>query len=458
MRRFRRDRITRGRVILAAAVVIVAGVLATVLPGPPSLNAPVATAWQPARPLPSGSGGVTAPACTWRLMSYLVAKGWQENTTGPEPGWLTCPTSRTCYVEGDNSTSPSGPADMNSLYVSSDGAQTWSVLPVPDGVTFTSALSCASVTDCAAGGLYYGQQPVYLSTANGGHSWTVRPLPADVGQIETLACVTATTCRGLASPSGEPASLGFSAIFSGMRFFVTADGGRNFTVTSFPKDAAIQSVACPTDSHCVAIGVYSHFSAKDGPDLDHGVLVTSDDGGLTWQRGAWPKGYGPGPQPEVTCADASHCAMIGFVERNGTEGDQVGYTSGKDAVQYTVTGFSSDGGETWTTSTFPRSMPYPMITLTCPTTTTCYAAGSDPHHAAHRQHTQRGVLGRRRHPQRWPDLAASHLRRPRAGTRRHAGRLVRGHRANPVPAGGRVRRDRGHPPGINSTPVYTNHG
>jgi hypothetical protein len=382
MRRFRRDRITRGRVILAAAVVIVAGVaagvLATVLPGPPSLNAPVATAWQPARPLPSGSGGVTAPAGAWRLMSYLVAKGWQENTTGPEPGWLTCPTAETCYVEGDSSASPSGPSDMNSLYVSGDGAQTWSVLPVPDGVTFTSALSCASVTDCAAGGLYYGHQPVYLSTANGGHSWTVRPLPAGVGQIETLACVAATACRGLASPSGEPASPGFSAIYSGMRFFVTADGGRNFTVTSFPQDAAIQSVACPTDSHCVAIGVYSHFSAKDGPDLDQGVLMTSDDGGLTWQRGAWPKGYGPGWQPEVTCADASHCAMIGFVEHNGTERNQYGYTSGKDAVQYTVTGFSSDGGETWTTSTFPRSMPYPVIeVLTCPTTTTCYAAGSD---------------------------------------------------------------------------------
>jgi hypothetical protein len=382
IRRFRGDRVTRGRVIVAAAVVIVtgvaAGVLATVLPGPPSLNAPVTTAWQPARPLPSGSGGVTAPAGTWRLMSYLVAKGWQENTTGPEPGPLTCPTATTCYVEGDSSTSPSGPADMNSFYVSSDGAQTWSVLPVPDGVTFTSALSCASVTDCAAGGLYYGHQRVYLSTANGGHSWTVRPLPADVGQIETLACVTATTCRGLASPSGEPASPGFSAIFSGMRFFVTGDGGRNFTVTSFPKDAAIQSVACPTDSHCVAIGVNSHFSAKDGPDLDQGVLLTSDDGGLTWQPGAWPKGYGPGPVPGVTCADASHCAMIGFVERDGTEGDQVGYSSGKDAVQYTVIGFSSDGGQTWTTSTFPRSMPYPMIdALTCPTTTTCYAAGSD---------------------------------------------------------------------------------
>ena len=41
-------------------------------------------------------------------------------------------------------------------------------------------------------------------------------------------------------------------------------------------------------------------------------------------------------------------------------------------------GFSSDGGATWTTSTLPRSIPYPMIdALTCPTTTTCYAAGGD---------------------------------------------------------------------------------
>lgn len=76
--------------------------------------------------------------------------------------------------------------------------------------------------------------------------------------------------------------------------------------------------------------------------------------------------------------DASHCAMIGFVEHNGREGNQVGYMSGKDAVQYTVIGFSSDGGQTWRTSTFPRSMPYPMIdALTCPTATTCYAAGGD---------------------------------------------------------------------------------
>jgi hypothetical protein len=380
---FRGRRTPRGRAILAAAVVgvvgVAAGVIATVLQGPPSLNAPLSTTWQPARSVPAGPKGVTVPAGTWHLMGYLVAKGWQENTTGPEPGQLTCPTAATCYVEGDSSTSPSGPADMNSFYVSSDGAQTWSVLPVPDGVTFTSALSCASVADCAAGGLYYGHQPVYLTTENGGHSWTVRPLPAGVGQIMTIACATATNCRGLASTSGYTLAPGFGTLLADTRFFATSDGGRHFTVTSFPKGEAIQSVACPTAAHCVAIGVYSHLGPGESPDLDHGILLTSDDGGLTWQQGAWPKGYGPGPVPEVTCADASHCAMIGFVERDGTERDQLGgYTSGKDAIQYTVIAFSSDGGKTWTASTLPRSMPYPVIdALTCPTATTCYAAGGD---------------------------------------------------------------------------------
>jgi len=371
-------RVTIAAVVASVAAVAVAVVLITgVLPGPPALTGRLTTSWEPARLLPGGAHPVGAPSGAWRLMSYLVARGWQENTAGPEPGWLTCPTAATCYVEGDNSASPSGPADMNSFYVSTDGAQTWSVLPVPQGITFTSALACASATDCAAGGLYYGHQPVYLSTASGGHSWTVSPVPAGVGQISNLDCVTAATCQGLASVSGNTMSPGLGLV-ADMHLVVTTDGGRGFTVVPFPRGESIQSVSCPTASHCVAVGLYDNGDAQAGPNLDHGVLLTSDDGGMTWQQQAWPSGYGPGPQPDVTCADASHCAMIGFVERNGREGNQVGYSSGKDAVQYTVIAFSSDGGTTWTASTLPRTIPYPMIdALTCPTTQTCYAAGSD---------------------------------------------------------------------------------
>jgi len=375
---------SRRLTLSTAGVGIVAAVTAALIVGvaqgpPPTLTGRLTTSWAPARMLPGSAHPARALAGTWRLMSYLVARGWQENTAGPEPGWLTCPTAATCYVEGDNSTSPSGPADMNSFYVSTDGAQTWSVLPVPGGVTFTSGLSCASATDCAAGGLYYGHQPVYVTTASGGHSWTVSPLPAGVGQILNLDCVTATTCRGLASPSGQAMSLGVVLPVRDMHFVVTSGSGRRFTVVPFPRGTSIQSLTCPTASHCVAVGWHSNFGPPHyGPDVDHGVLLTSDDGGLTWQQRTWPKGYGPGPLPEVTCADASHCAMIGFIERSGTMRDQYGYTSGPDAIQYTVIAFSADGGTTWTASTLPRTIPYPMIdALTCPTARTCYAAGSD---------------------------------------------------------------------------------
>jgi hypothetical protein len=163
-----------------------------------------------------------------------------------------------------------------------------------------------------------------------------------------------------------------------MHYVVTSDGGRHFTVVQFPKGESIQSVTCPTATHCVAVGLHSRVDPRNGPDLDHGVLLTSDDGGATWRQRGWPTGYGPGVFPDVTCADASHCAMIGFVERNGKVVGPVGVTSGKDAVQYTVIAFSSDGGATWTTSTLPHTIPYPMMeALTCPTARTCYAAGSD---------------------------------------------------------------------------------
>jgi photosystem II stability/assembly factor-like uncharacterized protein len=363
--------------VAGIVAVVAAALVAIVTHGPPTLTDPLTTSWQQARPLPGSAHPAHAPSGTWRLTSYLVTRGWRENTAGPEPGWLTCPTAATCYVEGDNATSPSGPADMNSFYVSTDGAQTWNVLPVPDHVTFTTALSCASATGCKAGGLYYGQQPVYLTTANGGHSWTVRPLSADVGQILSLDCATTMTCWGLASSAAQPAD-GFG-LGVDMHFVVTSDGGKHFTVVPFPASASIQSVTCPTASHCVAVGWHSNFTARTGPDLDHGVLLLSDDAGMTWRQHAWPNGYGPGPVPDVTCVDASHCAMIGFIERNGkVVSPGIGYTSGKDAVQYSVIGFSTDGGASWTTSMLPDTMPYPMIdTLTCPTTRTCYAAGSD---------------------------------------------------------------------------------
>jgi photosystem II stability/assembly factor-like uncharacterized protein len=365
------------RVVITAAVAVIAGaaagLVAVTLQGPPTLSQPVTTAWQPARPLPSQGREVRGPTDTWRLASYLVPRGWQESTAGPEPGPLTCPTATTCYVEGDNATSPSGPADMDSFYVSTNGAQSWSVLPVPIHVTFTSPLSCTAETDCTAGGLYYGHEPVFLTTANGGHSWTVAPLPGGTGRIYQLDCAAPGSCRGLASALGMDPT---GQVIQDARL-VTVDGGKVST-TPFPEGVSVQDVSCPTSTECIAVGTGDNGLASGTGSV---ILVTRD-GGASWRHSALPAALDLTPYPEqVTCVDAAHCRMLGFT---GDLSRYVTVTLHEDGPQpeqiqdaYSMIGFSDDGGMTWRASAFPKAIPFPQMDyLACPTTTTCYAAGS----------------------------------------------------------------------------------
>lgn len=387
----RRTAVIGGAVAVAAAVV--AGALVSVLPGSsgpaPTLHKPLATAWEPARALPSGPAGVKVPPGQWRLTSYLSPRGWQENTSSPEqPGGLSCPTARTCYVEGNGATSASGPDDMNALYVSGDGGQTWGVLPVPAGVTFTSKLACTTESDCSAGGLYYGHQGVYLSTTSGGHSWRVAPLGAGADQVIDLTCTSATSCRGLLQTSTSKRWEYVALAGPGIKLISTADGGRHFTVSSFPAGTSAQSLSCPTSTHCVASGVpLPHGSAgRQEPGIAASVVLVTDDGGASWQRVALPRHVGVS-LPEVTCSDAAHCALLGYVIGPGSQSGSVPVSgSGKYTYpdQYSVVGFSADGGRSWTIRKLPKNIPGPFLfSLACPTAKVCYAAGQDdiPHKA-----------------------------------------------------------------------------
>jgi photosystem II stability/assembly factor-like uncharacterized protein len=358
-RQFRLRR--RELIAAAAAAAVVAALLVVLLPGHSRLTKPLHTAWAAARPLPQDAvTGAGASSGDWRLASYLVSGGWQQDTAGPQPGNLTCPSARTCYVEGDNATSPSGPADMDSFYVSDSGGLSWSVLPLPSGLTFTSALSCGSVADCAAGGLYRGQ-PVFVWTANGGHSWTVEPLPgAAAGLIFQLSCPTTTTCEGLLTTSASPLPLGQQ--YYGVSFLRTTDAGRHFVTSTFPAQEVMRALSCSTASDCVAIGV---SSADLGAHAiaSRGVVAASTNGGGSWTPGSLPARFGPGPFPQVVCPDAEHCFML------GTADARTGYSD---------VAMSADGGHTWTERPLPADVPQPFLSqISCPTASTCYASGSE---------------------------------------------------------------------------------
>jgi photosystem II stability/assembly factor-like uncharacterized protein len=357
-----RPRLARSWLAAGVCAAAVAGVVTVVVPGSgaPALIRPVHTAWQAAHPLPRGvvPPDRGAPAGTWQLASYLVPAGWQLNTTGPEPGSLTCPTTATCYVLGNSAATFSPQPDMNSFYVSHDGARTWNVLPVAPGIRFTSALSCASAESCAAGATYHGQ-PVFVVTTDGGHSWTIDPLPAGSGQIFQLTCLTATTCRGLAGPARPE----FVESYTDVRFVSTTDAGAHFTASAFPAGAAMQAVSCPTVSHCVAIGLPGSY---DNRRLVQAVAATSSDGGATWTPAVLPHGLSITPVwAPVTCVSESRCFMLGYINWQDPS---------RGVSDIAV---SEDGGRTWMERNLPASVPDPQLeSIACPGETTCYVAGS----------------------------------------------------------------------------------
>jgi hypothetical protein len=363
LRQFRPVRLGRRQLVAAAAVAaVVAALLVVLLPGHSRLTRPLHTAWAAARPLPPAAvtGAGTSPG-GWRLASYLVSGGWQQNTAGPEPGNLTCPSARTCYVEGDNATSASGPGDMDSFYVSYDQGLSWSVLPLPAGLTFSSALSCGSVADCAAGGLYRGQ-PVFVRTADGGHSWTVEPLPATAnGLIFQLSCPTASACDGLLTTSASqlpPAQ----QYYGGVTFLRITDAGRHFVTSAFPAQESMQALSCPTARDCVVTGVSSADLSANAISSGN-VVAVSTDAGANWTQGSLPSGFGAAPFPQVACPDAEHCFMLGTTDpRTGSGG----------------VAMSADGGRTWTERPLPSDIPQPDLSqISCPTESACYASGGE---------------------------------------------------------------------------------
>jgi len=352
------------RVLIAAtaAAAAVAALLVVLLPAHSRLTRPFHTAWAAARPLPRAAVmEASASSVSWRLASYLVSAGWQRGTAGPEPGNLTCPSARTCYVEGDNATSASGPGDMDSFYASYDGGLSWSVLPLPSGLTFTSALSCGSVADCAAGGLYRGQ-PVFVRTVNGGHSWTVEPLPAAAdGLIFQLSCPTTSTCDGLLTTSASQLPLDHQ-YYGGVTFLRTTNAGRRFVTSAFPSGESMQGLSCPTASDCVTIGVNSADLSANAIG-SRGVVAVTTDAGASWTQGSLPPGFDAAPFPQVACPDTVRCFMLGATDPRTGEGGVA---------------MSADGGRTWTERPLPADIPQPDLSqISCPTDSTCYVSGSE---------------------------------------------------------------------------------
>jgi photosystem II stability/assembly factor-like uncharacterized protein len=411
------------RPVAVLAVLCVVGLIAGILVFAGGRSAPHAptTGRQSSPSLPRAvrGGNDHVLTGTWKLMDDALSGTWQQNTTGgPPPGYLTCPSPSACYAMSGQYASPDAgsPLLSESLYVSTDAGASWARLPMPQGFDPTSPLACSEASDCAVGGTDDGQQ-VFVATTDGGRTFVTTPLPSGLGHLDTLSCPSPAYCAGLAADS-EFLAVGTTH----PTFLATSDGGKTFSDRPIIAGDSMGSLSCSSSKDCTAVG----WNDALGPnDATAGVAARTTNGGRSWSVGTLPAGFGISSNSQLSCADGSHCSVIGLINITVQNAPQcasilqqhpglapsttttptsspspavqriaqIESAAANSANQKDTNSFScspngdtlvsdiastTDGGISWTPDPLPADVPQPQLGgLSCPTDNECWATGSE---------------------------------------------------------------------------------
>ena len=362
--------------------------------------------------VPAGSTELTAIACASTIVCDAVSGSVESgstvlSTTDGGTTWrslpigaitslsaIACPTTTSCVVTGQNQ------LGQAAIVATTDAGATWVTQYQSTSQNFSttfSSLACPSAEVCFAVG-----QDGILATTDGGTTWTsqtdfaggVRPN----GQLDAIACPTATTCEavtggtenlvnttdggaiwtaggvatgkvplaGIACPSvtdcvavaGDNGNQGAGAgAVPGALVLATTNGGTTWAGDPVPVGlAGLFGVSCGSTVDCEAVGLSSSGEA---------ALVGTTSGGTTWSAQTLPVGLGQ--LFGVSCPSAADCYTVGSDSNIYTGGN-----SGDDAAILATT----DGGTTWSPQAVPTGIAG-LQGIACPTTSTCFAVGTD---------------------------------------------------------------------------------
>jgi hypothetical protein len=191
-------------------------------------------------------------------------------------------------------------------------------------------------------------------TPNFGQTWQREgDLPSPFVAGENLSCTAGGSClvAGYA-PTGTGTGQGAVAI--------STDGGQTWSLATVPSgNGVLRTATCSGATDCFAAGSTSN-SVNVVPA--HGALLDSVDGGHTWQ----PATKVPPISDvfDIECPSPKVCAMVGTVWK------------GTPPVGTGGVAQSGDGGTTYSLSS-AAYVPLTLTALSCPSATTCFAAGGD---------------------------------------------------------------------------------
>ena len=291
----------------------------------------------------SGTGGTSSTTTTTTLPPALASGPDQSHAPaiptggGGQPGYgnfnaVACADATHCLAVGTDDQG-NGVASF-----SADGGTSWDSSSLPNGVPVLDAVSCSDSAHCVAVG-----QGAIVVTTDQGANWALEALPTANTTLIGADCPSTSLCVATGVIDNPTGPFGAAVMRS-------TDGGSSWQEASLPPGTlGIGDVACPSSTDCIAVGA---------------SLLVSHDGGATWAATTVPGGTGP--LRTVSCASTTSCIAIGDNAQGLSDPN-----AGASAIE------STDGGNTWTSVSFPAGTAT-LDQVSCDTATQCVAGGLSP--------------------------------------------------------------------------------
>ena len=308
----------------------------------------------------TSAGASVALAERWNGTAWSVQT--PANPTGSQASYfngVTCTSSSACTAVGNYVTSAGGSAPL----VEQWNGSAWSVqsAPTPSGATgaFLQSVSCTSTSACISVG-YYLTGGTYQLLAEGwnGTSWAIQTIPTPTGAtggfLYGISCTSASACVTTGSSTTSTSStLALAEVWNGTAWTVQTTPGPTGATAS-----QLYGVSCTSTSACISVGTYNNSAGAS-------VALAEQWNGTAWsvQSALTPTGATVGILSGVSCTSASACTSVGWYENSS-------------GVYETLAEVWN--GTAWTIQTTPNpagaSDSY-LFEVSCPTTTSCTAAG-----------------------------------------------------------------------------------
>ncbi|MGH8995951.1 MAG: prepilin-type N-terminal cleavage/methylation domain-containing protein, partial [Acidimicrobiales bacterium] len=294
-----------------------------------------------------------APATAARPASTPVAELSVRTSTGwaaLRPGMASiaaaaCAGTTRCLAVGYGITQSTGAPYADSVSSATGSTPDFTQDTVPGGITTFDSLTCSASTTCFAVGTG-ASGPVLLSAAVSGTgvAWT-SDAPSGLTAVSSMSCPGVATCFATVDGASGPAVLSLAAT------------GHTWVPDTLPPPApaptSLGSVACPGTATCYAIG-----QTSTGAEI-----LSLAATGQTWVLDTPPAGVTVPTLTQLACPSTSECYAIG----------QVDTATSTVAAVLSLAAPSGTAPPSWVRDT--ASSATPLVSLSCPTTATCVAAG-----------------------------------------------------------------------------------